>query len=513
MSPGSRLLWGSLLGALLVLLIHPATGPFYRLFFNQLGPSRVLSTSPDLLANVLTVGQPRDKRSAAFFLLIASRELSYPYGLNAREAGFAEEVARKYSEIDQDNAFWPQMATVFARASGDSSRQSAQWLQASKAARWDDGQTQRLLFLSRELESEFGSDLAWQKAALAQARSDVHATAIAGVARTLRPDDPADTEVRLASLYNGQLMLEGARSMSIGAVGIQIMREASFSGRELPSASYAQNLRQRQAFLNLLSLHDGPQTAAIVDSLYRNADSWTAVVNHAGNREDRRNRELLATLAASLPGPFVYLALSGCLIWIAGWVLRFHKISHWLFSYPVAPVLGLIAGVIVFLSTHLIWPSLWAVLSLAFFVFQPAAIRSVPVSRLTPQHRILTCVVGAIFSLCFVMFVMGLGAPMRAMCSSFGVPIEYQAGSAVLLGLCLLMLSIVVFSAPVWALILRFDAVSVLRVALKEVGKGLLLAGVIGSVVSAPLSVWLDRSVADPISKTLLNEPNLYLSE
>ncbi|MBL8060567.1 MAG: hypothetical protein JNK63_07635 [Chthonomonas sp.] len=513
MSSTSRLLWGSLLGALVVLLFHPASAPYYRLFILQLGPSRVLSSSPLILSNVTEVSEPKDKREAAFFLIIASRELTNPKGLNDREAKYAQSVATTYGDLDPENSFWRQMAAVFSRSVGNQDQMNEQWLLGADGSRWEDGQNQRLLSIGRELESEYQSTLSWQKAVLAQERNEFHANAISGVARTIRPSEPKDTDIRFASLLNGQLMLEGSRSMSIGATGVQIMREASFSGQSLPTASYAQSLRQRQNFLNALRATKGPEISAMAESLYLNADSWTSVVNTASNREDRRNREFLSALAASLPGPFVYLSLAGCLVLLASWLIGFHRISHRLFSYPVAPILGLVLGVVVFASTRMLWPALWAVLSLAFFVFQPSAIRSQQPSRLTSQHRLLIYVMGVILALCFVLFMMGLGAPMRALASSFGVPQEYQAGSSLLLGLCLLMLSIVVFSAPVWALIVRHDSVQLLSVALRELGRGLALTGIVGSVMAAPIAVWIDRSVSDPIEKTLLNEPNLYLSE
>lgn len=513
MSPGSRLLWGSLVGALIMLLFHPASSPFYRLFLRQLGPSHVLTTSPHLLGNVKKVSTPKDKRSAAFFLLIASREVTFPRRLTQGQAQFAASLASSMGDSDSENAFWRQMAAVFDRAAGQNRNSAYQWQVSANASRWDDGQNQRLLALSLQLQDEFGADLSWQKAVLSRERGEAHAVAIAAVSRALRPVDLNDTEMRLASLFNGQLMMEGSRSISIGAYGVQIMREASLSGREIPSASYAQMLRRRQAFLNTLREHENPEAAAIAESLYRNADSWTSVVNTAGNRDDRLSRELWSAVAASLPGPFVYLAITGGILCGLAYLARFYKIVHRLFSFPVAPVMGLAAGIVVYSSTKLIWPSLWAVLSLSFFVFQPGAIRSARPVSLTGQHRILLAVVAIIFSVCVLLFVAGLGAPMRAMATLFGVPIEYQAGSSLLLGLALLMLSIIVFSAAVWAIILRFDSAVILSVALGEMGKVVLMIGLVGSVAAAPLAIWLDRSVAEPISKTLLNEPNLYLSE
>ena len=513
MTPAARLFWGSLVGALFVLFLHPVSRPFFSLFFDKLGPSKVLSGSPLRIANVTRIAPPTSRQEAAFYLVIAARQFSQSHELTSREASFAASIAIQCAQDDRENAFWPQMAATFLRQVGKSEAAMSNWMQAGRAARWDDGQNGRLLSLASLLETEYGATLAWQTAALIDERSDSHAFAIESTSRSLRPNLLSDVEPRLAALNNGQLILEGGRSIDVASAGTQVMQDACSLDDSVGAASYAERLRQRQRFLNELRRQNRNEDAAGAESVFRNADSWSNLVDTTGNREDRRNRQLFAALAASIPGPLVYLAALGALVMGAAKLVSFYKISHRVFSYPFAPLLGLFVGTAVYATTFLVWPALWGVLSLAFFVFQPSAIRSQPPTGLTGQHRILVAVVGSLMALCFIAFVMGLGAPMRALVSGFGVPMEYQAGSSLLLGLCLLMLSILVFSAPVWAMIVRHDPVQLLRVTLHELGRGMLITGLLGSVIATPICVWLDRSVADPLSRTLLNEPNLYLSE
>lgn len=513
MSSATRLFWGSLLGALAVLSFHPASNPFYKLFFAQLGPSEVLSHSTLLIDNVKRVSPPKTKREASFYLIIAARKLMGSSNLSSQEALYASAIAAQCAQDDPENAFWAQMGATFGRLAGQKDLSQRLWARAASATRWDDGQNARLIELSKLLVAEYGNPMGWQTATLIHERSNAHAIAIASGARGSRPLLVSDIQPRIDSLFNGQLILEGGRSIEIGSAGIRIMQDACFPADKVISGSYAERLRQRQRLIDEIRAHNRPADATTAESLFRSADSWSNVVDTPGNREDRVQRQALAVVAASLPGPLLYLALLGLLIYGLSQLLSNYNISHRVFSYPLAPILGLMVGTLVYSFTYLVWPALWGVLSLAFFVFQPSAVRSSPPTGLNAQHRLVLMVVGSILALTFVAFIAGLGAPLRALSGQFSIPVEYQAGSSLLIGLTLLMFSIIVFSAPVWAIITRHDPVQLLQVTLRELGKGLIISGLVASTVVTPFCVWLDRSVSDPLTRTLLNEPNLYLSE
>ncbi len=508
MTPALRLLWGSLLGALVVLIIHPSSRPYYALFTRQLGPSTVLSTSPWMESNVKKVVPPTNRQEAAYFLVIVSRQYLGLRDISVAESQYAADLARQCSSLDPTNAFWLQMASVF-----DRSGKFTDWEIASNGTRWDDGQNSRLLFLSASMSKEYNTTMPWQNAALLNQRSSSHALAILRHARTEKVERDAPLESLLATLRNGQLILEGGRSIEVASIGAVLMQQSA-SGREsADTGSYSERLRQRQRFVDRLRAANMPGDAATVEAAYRNADSWSNVVDTAGNRRDRAERQIWSVIAASLPGCFVHIALLGIALMLLGYGLGFHKISHGIFSFPVAPILGLGIGTAIYAATWLVWPSLWAVLSLAFFVFQPTAVRSRLPEGLSGNHRIVIVIVGLVLASCYGLFIAGLGAPMRAIGPEFNIPQEYQAGSSLLLGSSLFSISIAVFSAPIWALIHKYEPVQLLKVVFVELGKGLLTTGLAASIVSTPICIFINRSLEGPISKTLLNEPNLHLTE
>lgn len=513
MNLASRVIAGALAGALLVLLFHPLSSPLLLHGFLGVGPSNTLTESSLVSTNLRTLKAPSNRREAALYFQINSRRVLQGVSFTPSEAMSLAQQAARFGEEDRDNAFWRQLEAIFFWRAGDRAASLAAWDAASNALRWDDGQTARLLQLQFELDTEARRELAWHPAAIKSDRLPFASALILRFGRDLMRQPETSLADRFNTFENGMLMLDGARSVEVGVLAVDLMQASSVFRGQREAVSFAQRLRQRQAFVDQLRSAGNLTEASVVDSGFRNADSWLNLVASKDNLQRQEERTVAAVLASILPGIGLHLALLGVLVALVAMMVERVPAVRKVLGLPGATILGVVAGVAVFNATGLFFPAIWTTLSLGFFVFQRPHVRTMSPDSLKREHRLTLIPISLACAAFYVAFISGLTEPFRVFASQFGVPQEYQAGSSLLLGLSLLMLSVAVFTAPVWGLLEKQDSVKLLSLSLRQTGVVLLCVGVGVTVALTPVCVAVDRQVREPLAKALLNEPNLFLSE
>lgn len=510
MSPWRRALVGVALGSLLVLMLHPASRPFFSGYL-RLGDSRWLATTDLLPEGVTLVKEPASLDEAAYVLLVAAEAELRNERLTDEDFRRLSRIATSWQRKDPDNAFWLQMNSYFLARLRRTAQADESWIAASRAARWDDYQTARLKRVAEGLQAESSATLAWQWAYLYQRRSNAIPMLLLRHARAIRDRSPVDSaaglETRYATLLNGVLIRDGARSNLTGQLGVEMVELASYPAKLAIEVSQKKLLLARQALSNRLREEGRPDEANRVDIGFRDNDAWVALVRPEEAPRRAHRLTWIAMLTASAAGIALLLAVFGALIAMLGWAIERSPRLQVVFSSPVAPVVGLVLAILTYLGTELVFPSLWAVLCLTFFAFAPEHTRKIVPSDLGPLFRFTLLVLGAALAALLGWFFLGLGAPGARLLPLLGVPREYGTGSTLVLGLSGILFGMVLLTAPAWGIVQRFAPPRLAGFALREFGIGILVASVAIAMIAGPVAITADSGLEGELSQLAQNEP------
>lgn len=510
MSPWRRALVGVALGSLLVLMLHPASRPFFWGYL-RLGDSRWLATTALLPEGVTLVEEPTSLEDAAYVLLIAAEAELRGEKLTAEDWRRLSRIATEWQRKDPDNGFWLQMNSLFLARLGQTAPSDQAWIAASRAARWDDYQTARLRRVAEGLQAESGAALAWQWGYLYRRRSNAIPLLLLRHARALRDRSPVDSpqglEIRYATLLNGVLIRDGARSNLTGQLGVEMVELASYPAKLAIEVSQKKLLLARQAFSNRLREEGRPEEANRVDVGFRDNDAWIALVRPEEAPKRAQQLTWLALFSSSTAGIALLLAGFGAAIALLGWAIERSPRLQVVFSSPVAPVVGLVLAILTYLGTELVFPSLWAVLCLTFFAFAPEHTRKIEPRDLGPMFRFTLLVLGAALSGLLVWFFLGLGAPGVRLLPLLGVPREYGTGSTLVLGLSGILFGMVLLTAPAWGIVQRFAPPRLAGLAMRELGIGILVASIAIAMIAGPIAITADSGLEGELSQLAQNEP------
>ncbi len=234
MSPWRRALIGGALGSLLVLLIHPISRAYYQSFL-RLGDSSFLNTTQVLPENVRRLPEPKTASEAAYVFLVAAEAEQRGEKLAKRDFTRLLLLAEAWSKAEPDNAFWKQMQSIYLLRLKRQDESIEQWERAAQALKWDNYQNARLRTIVDGLTAESRATLGWHWAYAYHRRSQAIAQQILRHARTVKDLLPGNEsrglELRYATLLNGVLLREGARSNATGLVGHEIVELASYPDR------------------------------------------------------------------------------------------------------------------------------------------------------------------------------------------------------------------------------------------------------------------------------------------
>lgn len=510
MSPWRRALIGVALGSLVVLMLHPASRPFFAAYL-RLGDSRWLASTDLLPEGVTLVREPASLDEAAYAMLVAAEAEMRGEDLKQEDYRRLSRLAIEWQRKDPDNGFWLQMNSLFLARMDRTEASDAAWKAASRAVRWDDYQTPRLRKIADGLQAESGAALAWQWAYLYERRSHAAPMLLLRHARSIRDRSPVDTsdglEMRYATLLNGVLLRDGARSNRTGQIGVDMVELASYPAKLAVEVSQKKLLLARQALSNRFRDIGRPEEANRVDVGFRDNDAWIALVRPEEAPKRAEHLARLSLLTASAAGVALLLGLFGALIALFGWAIERSSRLQVIFTSAVAPVVGLLLAIVTYLATELVFPSLWAVLCLTFFAFTPEYTRKVVPGDLGPMFRFTLLVLGIALAALVGWFLLGLGAPGVRLMPLLGVPREYGTGSTLILGLSGIIFGMVLLTAPAWGIVQRFPPPRLAGLALREFGIGILVASVAAAMIVGPIAITTDSGLEGELSQLAQNEP------
>lgn len=521
MSPAVRAFYGALLGALAVLLIHPASRPYLTPGIWFIGESGFLRETESLPDNISKLPEPDSLEDSAYWLVDGcERELR---GQRMPEDYYVllVELAQTGSRQDPENAFWRQAEAVFQQRLGNEDAALRAWYTASLANRWDDYQTLRLRVLLQGLEAESGRQLAWHYALALSRKSATPPRVFLAFGRQILRDEEAqaDFTLRLATLRNGRLARDGSRSANGGRYGAEIIELAALApisdltgfedAGQFPSPRM--QLEARGQFAEMAEAA-APGAGVEVRDAFRSNDAWGAFVTKAESQQLTRRTSIGSILTATISGTLITVGLVGGAVFLAGALVARFRLLQTAFTAPWAQLIGVAAGGAVYLLTDLVFAAIWATVSLAAFGPRHDSTRQAVPSGLGGAYSLTISVLAVGFSLLMAVFLIGVSVPGKYMLEFVGLLTSFGPGSMTLFTLAAVVASLALVTAAVWGYIHKFPAERLAGHSLKKFGLAVCLGCFALGVVIVPVSISLDHKFAETLSKVFENEPTYYLT-
>jgi hypothetical protein len=431
--------------------------------------------------------------------------------------------ATKGAKRDPDNAYWKQMLACLYHQLGDEATARRHWMTASACANWNDYQSTDLLAERQRFGKDFGALESWQLAYVYYQRSPNTAQLINSYARFLLSSAPIDIKkplacgpallLRAAVVINGDLLREGARSISVAGFGSEMAELACQvdSPGKTPRGerfSYHKLHTARTTLVSNLEAIGEPTLAHKVDRAYRESDAWDAYLDPEMAAEEAMSSSYLSLLYVGFPSMMVVIGLVGAFLALIGFA--FQRVER------IQLVPTVIAGVLLAIGSYLITflplVSVATFLCCIFLTLGPKRERKVKIDDLGPMFSFTIGTLGVVFMVLLGGFVIGSSAPAVSLLPVLNVPQEYFGGSGVLLGLSIIVLGILLLMAPMFAIALRVGTAFVLFNALKKLGAFLAYTALGAIVIGTPICIYFDRGNSNTLQRIVSNEPMHYLS-
>lgn len=517
MNRSGRILFGVLAGMLLTLVIHPVSRKFIILPFMELGASDSLANSIWLTQNLDILPAPNDTLSASIWVQAGAEQLVRGQKISPDNLLRLIEVSQAAARGDPNNGFWLQMKAVFCWESGQREKAREAWIQASRASAWNDYQSRRLERVRDELADIDGGPMAWQSSAAYYQRSIACARVIEWVARGLSERWSASPdrvlESRLATLRNGRLLRDGSRSVAVGLYGAQLVE---FAYRRFDVIGKLTPREMELARFQLVGeLRDAGQDreALEVDDAFQTNDAWFALTQPSRAVENARNLAAASAITACIAGIFFGVALIGLvLLGLVALFERFPKLQR-VFTPPFAPMIGVVAGVALYLQTDLVLAAVTVAMCFGFLAFEPLRARRQRKPRLRIGFRIAFVVMASLFIVMVGAFWLGIGTPAYEIVPNLRIPVELFGGNTVFLSLAVLVLSLLLLIAPGWAMVERVPTTVATVCTLHEFSRRVAWGALLCGLVATPIAVYVDNQVRQSMDLLLTNEPTHYLMQ
>jgi hypothetical protein len=512
MSRLGRVLLGILVGAVLTLFVHPYSRP--RLFTGALAWGSVpRALAADLASSRDVLPQPKSVSDYSLWMETGAQRIVSRQPTDQREWTNLLRASVRASKLEPDNAYWPQMAAVFLLASQDRLAAQAHWIAASKKARWDDGQTARLTSYRDLLVAAYGPS-AWATAAAYPKRSVARARTIElfarDVARTASLIAESGLVLRSATVANGRLMRDGARSMQTLELGIAVVELASYPPNLTSINSPRKLLLARADLYNRLTDAKMTLRAEEADKAFRVNDSWLGFPNSAEAGRDFEEEASLALIAVVLVPACLVATFLGMGLW--GVAVALSK-SNWgaaLLGPPWIIVAGVVLAALTYLLTRSALVAVAVAASAAFLGFGPSRSRSRPSLDLGPLHGFLVGVLGLIILASISGFVAQFSLPGHELVDAIGYPDQALGGPGPILGIGLTGISMLSVIATFYAVFHHISTPTVFLHSLAALGRTMAFGGLILAVVAAPVALLMDRHISREMNQRLTNEPVYY---
>lgn len=516
MTPSLRAGYGALLGAVITLLVHPASRPFL------LGAAE-LSPNPAARARVQlpgpfpkTLPDPVDDESASVWVHVAAERLQARQPLTRNELQALVLIAKKREPGDSENAFWRFAAALFYYKLGDKAAAQREWLAASKCPAYDDMQSTRLGNLRRHLAGQFLSG-AWQYAYVYRLRSVAFAREIEVFARdTVVPlgrESLPDLKMRYATLVNGNSMRIGSRSLAIMESGIAIVEFASHPPELKNETSIKRLLIAHFEFKEGLKKHGLTTEAMHVEKIYDLNDAWGALTRREDTDENAALQTMESSVWPTLPGAMLLVSALGIGIVGIGQGLAFlagkGENAFRIAAFGLAVVL---AGLVLTL-THSWLAVLATGLACLFVLISPRHVRRKPPEEMGPLFVFATLILAGGFTLVGAIFFLCRTLPLVANLEAFSAPMELFTNADLMAGLGLILLSMLYLISPLWAVAQRIRTSMILAEAFRSFGAIVATLALVLAVVSTPLCIFFEGQTLQTLKMLVENEPVYYLNQ
>jgi hypothetical protein len=509
-----RVALGALFGVLIASLLHPVAR---STLLSPIYPSPRIDLVTALNLRPLELKDPTNRDESALWLRLAAERLMTGETLSKNEAKSIERIATRASELEPDNAFWRQVAAAMFWIQGLPEESKRWWLRASNCLYWNDYQRPYLDDRRNTLADLAVGASGWQIAYLYQQRSNavpllIQFTTIK-MLQTTTLESENDLRFRYATMRNGALLRDGARSVFGARIGIEIVEKASHPPDLARDATYRRLYAARIAFRNTAAKLRLEDEAKRIDEEFRNNDGWSALMFR--NEADALPKQFArySVLLTSLPGSLLLAGVLGITFWGIGSVWRSRISPETQVHLGVSILLGLgVAG------AALAWlenvpTAVAAFLSVSFVAVSPKLARKQLPPTLGPLFFTMCLVFSIVIASCCALAIGGQTLASRSVLPIMDLGLELmvqnQSGWALaLLGGC----SILVL-APLWAFAQRIPTLYVVASAMQTMGAMIMVVSISAGILLAPVAAALDQQIERPFSNLLDNESAYYINQ
>lgn len=512
----TRVLLGIGLGALGALFLNPTSRTLLAASSWKLRSPDFMARTPYRVSATQDLPPSSEPAGAAFYLLAGAIEMRKGT-LDPREIDSLIAVARLQASQDPDNAFWRQALSLYLWHRGDRAEAQREWIRAAAAMRWNDYQNERLRFLREGLQTSSGGTLAWHDAVSYLERSDALQAQIARLGASILAyqagTEYSDLEIRYATVINGRLLRDGARSVRGGTHGASLVDRAALGSVEPDDFSHRRLHLERLRMIDLLSRSGRPDRVEKALDAFASNDAWFALVRPV-DRDREVDRLLVDALTAStVPGAFLLVTVTGGLIALSGWFFERSPALQRLLVTPVAPVLGLALAVLTYLWTGMPLVAFFFAVCLSFFAVGAGGRRSAAATDLGRPLLGLLAVLGTLLGLSVAGFAICASAPFRNLAPPLlgidnpdSLTLVFATAATILAGM-------VLATAPGWALIKRYAPERLAGTVLRRLGIGLASGALIATIATGLACLVIEVRTQSVLSLLVLNEPLYYLNQ
>lgn len=516
MNLAARIALGAAVGMAGILLFDGRTRPVVLTAFVQSGPSAAFRTSPWLVQNTSSLPVSEDPLAASMWMQTAAERIEAGQPLSAQERASAVEMALALANREPDNAFWPQMAAVLYADGGDRDSARRLWRTAGARTRWDDHQSSRLISTANRAQTP-PAVVSWPYARAYKLRSESAPRLIQAYGKTVLGEfpygSPENVRDRAATLRNGLLMRDGARSIAIGELGSSLIEASSRDHDSLRSGLTPRKLLlARHELIDQLRANGLTSDEALARRAFGSNDAWMAFLDR---ESARRRAEWLAVgsiLAAAVPSSLLAASAVGAAFMLLAAAMRRTRRWHALLSSPWPYVVGVLAGIALYAATGVVYASIAVALSISALALEPPRARTHPSDRLGPAFGFLAVMLAIAIGGFGAAHVVSQSTPAVEIAKSLDRVAAY-AGKPSLLVVTAIAASLVMLAAPIFAVVHRLHTAFVVERLVARVGRCLLIGFLAAGLLSVPVSVGIEHRLSDTLSKILLNEPNYYLTQ
>jgi hypothetical protein len=504
-----RAFFGALIGAILVLAIHPRTSHFYWVAFSRGTPSDVSQMD----SVIPWQGKPESTIDYYYAAEIYAERLRLGK-LTRPELQSAKRLFSRAATVFPLNAFWDQMLTSVLVRQGKLIEARRQWKQATTKKSWNSGQSQLGDRRAARIQNQLGFQQSWIWARAFFTRSQAPIQEVERTARILLTDasmrDDPGLAVRYDTAVNGFLVKEHCRMIAEGDIATEMIQLSAYPPNMIATPNPKQlYLGQDQVANSLRRYSRGDQADRLV-GIYQSAESWTGLVTRRSLGEDHAWDVMRSLMISELGGLASLMLVIGLLIW--GIELAVQKRLRQLRSFkaPWVVATGAVTGISLAYVAQYWLGALVLLIVVSLWLWQPQNIRKAapddlgPLFNLTVRGLLLAAVSTVFF------FFVWRSLPFASVTPFVDGPWD-GVEAEVWLRVMILIVSLLLLTVPTWAFAQRLSGPAVMRCLINRSRTTLIWVGAALFVLGGPLAFALNRDMETTFKNYIANEPFYYL--